>query len=61
MCSCDATYLKGRVGGQVVSRAVVVATGITMTATGKSSAWRWVTAKTRRSGPSSCARCGPEA
>ncbi len=28
---CDATYLKGRVGGQVVSRAVVVATGITMT------------------------------
>jgi transposase-like protein len=26
----DATYLKGRVGGQVVSRAVVVATGITM-------------------------------
>jgi transposase-like protein len=27
----DATYLKGRVGGQVVSRAVVVATGVTMT------------------------------
>ena len=26
---CDATYLKGRVRGQVVSRAVVVATGIT--------------------------------
>jgi putative transposase len=26
----DATYLKGRVGGQVVSRAVVVATGVTM-------------------------------
>jgi putative transposase len=27
----DATYLKGRVGGQVVSRAVVVATGVSMT------------------------------
>ena len=26
----DATYLKGRVGGQVVSRAVVVVTGVTM-------------------------------
>jgi transposase-like protein len=26
----DATYLKGRVGGQVVSRAVVVATGVTI-------------------------------
>jgi putative transposase len=26
----DATYLKGRVGGQVVSRAVVVATGVSM-------------------------------
>ncbi len=26
---CDATYLKGRIRGQVVSRAVVVATGIT--------------------------------
>ena len=28
---CDATYLKGRVGHQVVSRAVVVATGVAMT------------------------------
>ncbi len=27
----DATYVKGRVGGQVVSRAVVVATGVSMT------------------------------
>jgi putative transposase len=27
----DATYLKGRVGGQVVSRAVVVATGVSAT------------------------------
>ena len=27
----DATYLKGRVGGQVVSRAVVVVTGVTIT------------------------------
>jgi putative transposase len=27
----DATYLKGRIGGQVVSRAVVVATGVAMT------------------------------
>ena len=29
---CDATHVKGRVGGRVVSRAVVVATGITATA-----------------------------
>jgi putative transposase len=28
---CDATYLKGRVKGRVVSRAVVVATGVTAT------------------------------
>src|SRR5919202_3157628 len=28
---CDATYLKGRVRGRVVSRAVVVATGVTAT------------------------------
>ena len=28
---CDATYIKGRVRGRVVSRAVVVATGVTMT------------------------------
>ena len=28
---CDATYVKGRVGGRVVSRAVVVATGVTAT------------------------------
>ncbi len=27
----DATYIKGRVGAQVVSRAVVVATGVSMT------------------------------
>ena len=27
----DATYVKGRVGGRVVSRAVVIATGVTMT------------------------------
>ena len=27
----DATYIKGRIGGQVVSRAVVVATGVAMT------------------------------
>jgi hypothetical protein len=28
---CDATFVKGRVAGQVVSRAVVVATGVAMT------------------------------
>jgi len=28
---CDATYIKGRVRGRVVSRAVVIATGVTMT------------------------------
>ena len=30
-CFADATYLKGRVGGQVVSRAVVVVTGVSAT------------------------------
>ena len=28
---CDATYVKGRVNGRVVSRAVVIATGVTAT------------------------------
>jgi putative transposase len=54
----DATYLKGRVGHQVVSRAVVVATGVSM------HGHREVLGcavgdfrRQKRSGPRSCARC----
>jgi transposase-like protein len=43
--------------GQVVSKAVVVATGVTATATGRSWASTSATARTRRSGPGSCGRC----
>jgi putative transposase len=52
----DATYLKARVDGRVVSRAVVIATGSPPTAAGKSSAWTSGTARTARSGPRSRAR-----
>ena len=57
----DATYVHVRDDalGQVVSRAVVIATGITAAATARSSASTSATARTRRSGPGSCARCAP--
>ncbi len=50
----DATYIKGR----VVFRAVVVATGVSATVTGRSSAWPWATARAGRFGPRSSRACG---
>jgi hypothetical protein len=41
----DTTYLKARVDGRVVSRAVVIATGVTALAAGKCSAWTSATAR----------------
>ena len=52
----DATYLKARVDGRVVSRAVVIATGSRPTAAARSSAWMSVTLRTAPSGRRSCAR-----
>jgi Transposase, Mutator family len=50
----DATYLNVRnATGQVVSMAVIVATGIAAEAPGRSSAWMSATARTRRSGAAS--------
>jgi putative transposase len=47
----DATYLHVRnQAGQVVSMAVVVATGVTADGSGRSSAWTSATARTRSSG-----------
>ena len=54
----DATYCKARVNGRVVSRAVVVATGVNETAAARSSASTSATPRTGRSGPPSCGRCG---
>ena len=56
---CDATYVKGRVGGRVVSRAVVVATGVSAAGARRCWAWRSATPRTGRYGRPSCARCGP--
>ena len=56
----DATYLKGRVDHQVVSRAVVVATGVSMDGHREVlGLCRRATPRTGPFGPSSCARCGP--
>jgi transposase-like protein len=52
----DATYLKARVDGRVVSRAVVIATGVTADGAARSWAWTSAMARTARSGPRSCAR-----
>jgi putative transposase len=51
----DATYCKARVNRRVVAQAVVVATGSAVTDAARSSASRWATARTGRSGPNSCA------
>ncbi len=56
---CDATYVKGRVGRQVVSQAVVVATGVSAAGGAECWAWRSATPRTGPSGRPSCARCGP--
>jgi putative transposase len=51
----DATYLHVRNStSQVVSMAVMVATGITADGAGKCWAWTWATARTRCSGAASC-------
>jgi putative transposase len=52
----DATYLKARVDGRVVSRGVVIATGSRPTAAARSSAWMSVTLRMAPSGRRSCAR-----
>jgi putative transposase len=46
----DATYVKARVGGRVVSKAIVI---------GRYWASPWATPRTGRSGRPSCAPCGP--
>ena len=56
----DATYLKGRVDHQVVSRAVVVATGVSMDGNREVLAVPSATPRTGPFGPSSSAPCGPE-
>ena len=57
----DATYVKAHEGASVVSKAIVIATGVTATATARSSASRSVTARTAPSGRRSCAASGPAA
>ena len=49
----DATYVKVRQNGRIVSVAVIVAVGVTVTAGGKCSAWTSDRRKPRRSGQSS--------
>ena len=51
----DATYLKARVDGRVVSRAVVIATGVTADGGREVLAWMWATVRTGRSGRRSSA------
>jgi transposase-like protein len=55
----DATYLKARVDGRVVSRAVVIATRVTADGGREVLAWMSATQRTARSGPRSCARSRP--
>ena len=52
----DATYLKARIDGRVVSRAVVIATGVTADGVGRSWAWTSATARMAPSGRRSCGR-----
>jgi putative transposase len=51
----DATYIKARINHRIISRAVVVATGVTANGTARCSASTSATARTRCSGPRSCA------
>lgn len=44
----DATYVKARSGGRIVSRAVIVATGVSQSVTVKCSASKSATPKTER-------------
>ena len=57
----DATYIKGRVNGRVVSRAVVVAIGVTAKGDGRSSGWPWATASRGPFGPRFSRAFGPGA
>jgi putative transposase len=51
----DATYMKVRQNGRIVSVAAIVAVGSTATDGAKSSVWTSVPPKPRPSGPPSCA------
>ena len=51
----DATYVKARQSGRIVSVAVIVAVGVTAMDDAKFSAWISGRPRPRRSGPSSCA------
>ena len=57
----DATYCKVRINQRVVSQAVVIATGVSATAEGKSWAAQPGTVRPRPSGRSSCGTCATEA
>ena len=57
----DATYLKARVDGRVVSQAVVIATGVTADGGREVLGWTSATARTAPSGRRSCARSRPAA
>ncbi len=54
----DAMFCKARVGGRVVSQAVVVATGVRVDGHREVWASTSATASPARSGPRSCGRCG---
>jgi putative transposase len=56
----DATYVKARVDSRVVSRAVVIATGVTADGGREVLGCEVATARTAPSGPHSCARSRPE-
>ncbi|GGK64928.1 hypothetical protein GCM10010094_27310 [Streptomyces flaveus] len=51
----DATYCEARMNHQIVSQAVVIATGITEDGGREVLGGWWATARPRRPGPSSCA------
>ena len=51
----DATYLKVRRGGRIVSVAVIIASASTAMAGARCWAWRSARLRPSRSGPSSCA------
>ena len=56
----DATYLKARQDGRVVSMAVVIAVGVNGTAESERFwGWTWARARMGRSGPLSCALWSP--
>ncbi len=54
---CDATYVKARVGGRVVSRAVVVVTGVAQDASREVLGVAIGDSEDAEYGPSSCSHC----